>query len=330
MVVDAVSALRELDFEIVAGGNRGSWRVRGPEGIWFEVSPAPAVPHLDAHTVRSYTAHHGWSGGVLFVAESATEGIIERAESGELDILTTAPIRLIHSGITYSVHTAATTDHRSETPKRARPAWTRWALIRYLLLNDAPARQSSIADVLGVSQQAVSSALKMLGPFVDDAGDGVYAMDRQGLLRLWIDEYLGPGGQEFGWFSLDPIVQQVAQAREIFHFLDQTILVGGDVAADVIAPWKLPTTGRIYTDAPIDLSEGGFVPAPLDEATLIITVPRDPTILRLGSVRPSRSETGGLPVADPLIVMWDLLHSGSVDSGPAADKIAEVVVERQR
>ena len=159
------------------------------------------------------------------------------------------------------------------------------------------------------------------------AGRVECAQDARTIRR--IEEYLGPGGQEFGWFSLDPIVQQVAQAREIFHFLDQTILVGGDVAADVIAPWKLPTTGRIYTDAPIDLSEGGFVPAPLDEATLIINVPRDPTMLRLGSVRPSSSETGGLPVADPLIVMWDLLHSGSVDSGPAADKIAEVVVERQ-
>ncbi|WP_453983889.1 hypothetical protein [Brevibacterium casei] len=330
MTVDAVSALRELDFEISAGSNRGYWRVRDPEGTWFEVSPAPAVPHLNARTVRNYTAHHRLNGDVLFVAESATASIVERAESGELNVLTTAPIRLIHSGTTYSVLTADTTDHQSESPKRARPAWTRWAVIRYLLLNDTPARQSVIAGVLGASQQAVSNALKMLGPYVDDAGAGAYAIDRQGLLRLWAEEYVGPGGQEFGWFSLDSIVRQVAQATEVFDLLDQTYSVGGDVAADLIAPWKLPATGRIYTDEPVDLSEGGFVPAPLDEATLIINVPRDPTVLRMGSIREPGSEGGGMPLADPLVVMWDLLHSGSVDSGPAADKIAALVAGRGR
>lgn len=315
--------LGELELSVTDGSREGSWLLRATDGTRFEVSPARAVNRLDAGYVRNALARRR---GALLVGDSATPSIVSRADAGELDILTAHPIRLIHEGRTYTAGDQADPAPRPQPRHRGRPAWVRWALERYLLLAETPARQSDIAAPLHTSQQAVSSALRRLGDLVVDSGDGVIARDRRALLEHWIDDYPGPGGQEFGWYGLADAREQAVTSCTVTDSLDLQPLVGGDVAADIIAPWKLPTSARVYVREPVDLTGDGFAPAPLDEATLVTCVPRDPTLWQLTSI--GRAAGGGddLPLADPLIVLWDLLSSADIDSEPAAQKLADAIV----
>ena len=167
-------------------------------------------------------------------------------------------------------------------------------------------RQSVIASALGTSQQSVSNAAGHLAGLVTDCGEGLVATDRARLLEHWRNEYTGPGGQAFGWYSLDPVAEQVSKAVEVAKFLDISPLVSGDIAADRIAPWKLPVRGRVYVDGPVDLADEGLVPAPsrrprsspASRATPLFTGwsicdpgPRSRRICRL---RTRRSSTGTL------------------------------------
>lgn len=323
VVADIGMLLRELELSVTGGSREGSWLLRAADGTRFEVSPAPATDRLDAGYVRNALAHRN---GALLVGDSATPSTVARAEAGELDILTAHPIRLIHGGRTYTAGEPVVPGPRPRPRHQGRPAWVRWALERYLLLATTPARQSEIAASLQTSQQAVSSALRRLGDLVVDSGGGIVARDRRALLEHWIDDYPGPGGQEFGWYGLADAREQAVTSCAVAASLDLQPLVGGDVGADIIAPWKLPTSARVYVREPVDLAGDGFAPAPLEEATLVTCVPRDPTLWQLTSI--GRAAGGGddLPLADPLIVLCDLLSSPDIDSEPAAQKLVDAIV----
>lgn len=196
---------------------------------------------------------------------------------------------------------------------------------RYLLLADQPSRQQAIAQTIGTSQQSVSQAARHLGDLIADKGAGLTATDRADLLEHWLGVYTGPGGQEFGWYSLDPVNEQTAKAARVAEVLDVEPLVSGDVAADLLAPWKLPAQGRIYVRGPVDLSGDGFVAAPVRDATLITCIPHDPTIWRLTDLQRTTVNSGDLPLADPAIVYWDLTASSDIDSHEAAERIAALI-----
>src|SRR5690625_7721289 len=102
MSTDVGAILRELDFSIIQGSSSDAWLLRAPDGTSFEVSPAPSVSRLNAHTIRTLIAHHQGSGSPLLVGETATDGVLSRAEAGQVDILIAAPVRLIHAGIPYT------------------------------------------------------------------------------------------------------------------------------------------------------------------------------------------------------------------------------------
>ncbi|WP_157983775.1 hypothetical protein [Nesterenkonia muleiensis] len=323
--MDIVSLLRELNVSIAEGASATTWLLGAPDGSFFEVAPAQPEERLNAHAVRNLIAHHDAAPRALLVGRTATEGVVQRAKQGKIDILTAEPIRLIHAGVSYEAE-------ENLAPKRPdvrsrRPAWTRWAVERYLLLAAEPARQPVIAEMLGTSQQSVSNAARYLGDLVIDHGDGLVARDRSRLLNHWRDEYIGPGGQEFGWYSLDPIAEQVTNAVDVANFLDAQPLVSGDMAADRYAPWKLPTRGRIYVSIPIDLSDDGFVPAPINEATLTVCTPRDPSLWKLLDLFSAPEGTDNSTLADAMIVYWDLAHSPELDSDAAAEHLGTFIAK---
>lgn len=324
MLVDIVQLLRELDLAINEGRTSRSLLLRTSGGATLEVVPSTPVERLTAHSVRSHLTHHGLGSTALLVGQTATEGIVEQARAGRINILTEDPLLLVHGGITYTVDEIPP----PERPRRAsRPAWTRWAVERYLLLIDEPSRQPVIAEILGTSQQSVSNAALKLGPLVTDQGKGLIATDKRALLEHWLNDYTGPGGQEFGWYSLDTASEQTMKSVALANLLNVAPLISGDVAADHIAPWKLPSRGRVYVSGPIDLTGEGFVPAPVDEATLITCVPRDTTLWRLtanGTVTGAGSNHSVL--ADAAIVYWDVLAGGDPDSVEAADRLAEHII----
>lgn len=323
MAVDTATLLRELDLVITAGGCPGIWCLRSGDGLNFDVAPTPAVQRVEARHVRMALAH---GPRPLLVGESATPMTVERAEHGLIDLLTAHPLRLIQDGKVRAVGQPAAMDPSARRARRGRPAWITWALQRRLLLAEAPERQAAIAARLGTSQQAISRAAQMLAGFIQDDGAGLVARDRRKLLEHWMREYPGPGGQEFGWYSLAPPREQASAAVAVATARQMEPVVGGDVAADVLAPWKRPSRARLYLRGPVDLSDDGFVPAPLEEATLLTCVPQDPTLWRLVSDSTGPDTASGFPLADAPTVLWDLVHSDDLDGGAAAEKLTELLV----
>lgn len=323
MDVDVIKLLRELDIDIAEGTTGRSWLLRSPAGESFLVEPTRAMDRITSHVVRSNSSHRLSPVSPLFIGRTITPSMFEQAKAGHFDVLTEHPLQLILRGSVYAGEVP------TQSPARKRPsgraAWVRWAVGRCLLLSSEPLRQPAIADMLGTSQQSVSNAARQLGDLVEDIGNGLSAVNKGTLLGHWLGDYTGPGGLAFGWYSLDSIVEQTLKAAKVAELFDVSPLISGDVAADRLAPWKLPSRGRIYVNSPIDLGGDGFVPAPVDEATLITCVPRDPTLWRLTNTALSQ-DSGASALADAAIIYWDVLASGDIDSAEAAGHLKELII----
>ena len=323
MSVDVAELLRELDIVIAVGTTDRSWLLRSPAGESFLVEPTRAMDRITSHAVRNFSSHRRSSVSPLFVGRTITPRMLEQAMAGHIDVLTEHPLQLVLRGSVY------TGEVPIQPPERRRPsgraAWIRWAVGRCLILSPEPLRQPAIADMLDTSQQSVSNAARQLGDLVEDIGNGLSAVNKGTLLEHWLEDYTGPGGLKFGWYSLDPIVEQTLKAAKVADLFDVSPLISGDVAADRLAPWKLPSRGRIYVNSLIDLGGDGFVPAPVDEATLITCVPRDPTLWRLSNAARSQ-DSGAAALADAAILYWDVLASGDIDSAEAAGHLRELII----
>lgn len=331
MTVDAAALVRELGLRISEGSSEWSWLLRTPDGNFFEVEPITPVERLTAHRVRAVSAGRSMRPDrVLHVGKSATDGVVENAEAGKINVLTAEPVRLIYDGRSYVADPEPQSRSQLRPTRTGRPAWIRWALERYLLLTPEPSRQAVIADLLGTAQQSISRAAQQLDGLVIDEGAGLMAVNRAKLLEHWRSEYTGPGGQEFGWYSLDPVAEQVKRTIDLATLLEVKALVSGDIAADRLAPWKLPSRGRVYVTGPVDLGGDGFVAVPVEEASLITCVPRDPSLWQLAPTLEAAAGSNDHPIADAAIVYWDLLMSTDPDSGEAADQLAALLVGTSR
>lgn len=329
MLIDVVTLLRELDVRIDDGSAPGAWLLHPPDADQVQVELEPSVERINARTIRGKTFPRLRSmPRQIFVGRTITPSMLDHAKNGTFDVLTEEPLQLIINGTSYMQQEPESTGNSVE-PRR-RFAWVRWGTARFLALADEPARQRAIAETLGVSQQAVSKAVRQLGPLVTESDDGFIASDRAAVLDHWLSDYIGPGGQEFGWYSLSPIVEQTLKAADAADSAGVRPLISGDVAADRLAPWKLPSRGRIYVTRPIDLGRDGFVPSPVEEATLIICIPQDPTLFCLSHMSPGPG-TAHEPraLADAATVCWDVLHSGDIDADQALDHLKDFIVRRR-
>jgi hypothetical protein len=323
MTLDIVDLLRELGFSIDMGREQ-TWLLTAPDGHRYLRHVDAPSGRITAH-LHPVTAEEAGRSRRVMVGTSITEGMLDRARRGEFDVLTESPLQLTIDRRVYAADLPSSTPRsRSAAPhRRGRRPWTRWALMRCLILADHPLRQSDIAEVLGVSQQAISHTARQLPETVAVGGSGTEAIDSHLLLEQFITEYPGPGGHEFGWYSLDPPAAQLDQAADVAAHYGTSPLISGDIAADRIAPWRLPTSGRIYVSDPVDLAGDGFTPAPLTEATLVLCVPEDRTLWRTADEAGAAfEESPGGQLADPVIACWDLLRSSDVDSIAAAEKLA--------
>lgn len=319
MNLDVALALRDLDLEIVEGRTHATWRLHEP-GAEVELEPSPPVEHLDSRTVTRLTRGDRRK---LLVGRTASPKVVARALGGELDVLTLDPPRLIYQGRLHEPREAADTGGTARNAHR--PSWARWVVERYLILANDPTRQRAIADLAQVTQQSVSKTARHLGDLVTDTGSGLRAPNRRALLDHWSEEYSGPGGLFLGWYSLESARSQALAAVEAAQVVDARALVSGDIAADLIAPWKLPNRALVYLDRPIDLENDGLVPAPLSEATLTTCIPEDPTLWRLVSLAYDSEMSQILPLADPAMIYRDLRSSPDADSEEAATHLAAVL-----
>lgn len=311
----AVDMLRDLGISIV-GGEGSRWTLRFPDGQVISRSLTDPVPRLG---VREAGALLDRAGGPrpLAVADTSSPGLLRRAERGEIDLLLAEPLQIIVEGAVLRAPTAA----RPEVgrPSRRTRSWTRWAIQRLLVAADHALTQTEIAATLGTSQQNVSAQLRAVENVERVRSGGFRATSRAQLLQDWMSEYSGPGGVSFGWYSLDEVVPETLRAAEVAEDVGMRPLLSGDVAADEIAPWKLPGRGLLYVASPLDLEDDGFVPASVEEATLVTVVPRDPTLWAVAAWSQGHEPR----LADPAIVYRDLLMDDAPDSPEAAAAFLE-------
>ncbi|PPF47176.1 hypothetical protein C5B85_02580 [Pseudoclavibacter sp. AY1F1] len=192
-------------------------------------------------------------------------------------------------------------------PKRGPRPYARYAVSRALLSGASKTDQNHLAELAGVTQGSVSTALRA----TDASAAPAERFDM--LLRT----YPGPGGQTFYWWSDRPIREQADVLRS------HGTLTSGDFAADVLAPWRLSERAVSYARAPIDLSRDGFVLATESDYTAMVIVPQDPTLW-------ATAEAWGEPdIADPLITAFDVQRTATTGDGDeAVEKLRELVVRR--
>lgn len=134
---------------------------------------------------------------------------------------------------------------------------------------------------------------------------GEWRVDRAGLLDAFIESYRGPGGRTVHAYSLDEprdIAELVARS------VDAPVVISGDVGADLIAPWRRPTTAVIYSHTTWKDKQGLVMASAPEDANVLLCSPTDQSIFATADRRHKRFH-----VADPLQVMWDLQRLGGSD-----------------
>ncbi|WBB47445.1 helix-turn-helix domain-containing protein [Verrucosispora sp. WMMA2044] len=284
-------------------------------------SPTPLTPR---DITMSIDRH---AGPCLIIVPSATVAVREAIDAagwswlidGEQQV--TGVLRLDGERVALRPPTEAV----KRSAKRGRVPWGTFTLVRRLIQRPY-ATQQELAVLVGVSQPRISQALAALTDkdLVRRTPSGWVVRDLDEAIRWWLSTYPGPGGISTYWYNLAPVVEQ---ARAIVEMAAQTdaagVVVSGDVAADIIAPWRAPTRAIIYARDGVNLADAGFVPAGGEEATLELTVPSDP-----GLCPPSGQAAPGLPLADPLQILWDVRRSPGPDNEEAAQRVWNTLRQR--
>ncbi|AOD24927.1 hypothetical protein IM25_23975 (plasmid) [Rhodococcus sp. p52] len=309
--------MRRADVRLVAGSLH-EWDLALPDGrelaTRVRVQRRPPTPQALAGMLADSSS----SRRLLVGVRRATAHLRARAATGEIDLIAVDENLLVLGGTRYLVAGADATPTAPVRKVRGRKPWVRWAVERLLLLSGTAYTQQRLADVLGVSQQAVSLALKQIR-HVRRIDDGWIADPYQGLLEDYLADYPGPGGAHTYWYGLDPVIEQALTAARTCLDTGTDVLISGDAAADAYAPWRLPARAAIYVPEFVDFTPAGFSPSTEDEHTLVVRVPADPTIWRTAAV------AGHSPLADPLITVHDVLRSTGADKDEAAAKLLDVV-----
>lgn len=262
----------------------------------------------------------------LVVAPSATDAALTAAADAGWSVIaldaaaSSGPRGLIRlPGRDVVIGRAAAGPH-----SRGRPGpqpWRTYALVRRMF-TVGPFTQVELARAAGVTQPLVSQTLTRLRTqglverVTTSSGPRWRVVDRRALVNWWLNTYPGPGGITTYWFGL---AAPVEQARTAIDQLQATgpVAVSGDVAADLIAPWRRPLRAVVYAaagdgHAPLDLSLAGLTPSGADEATLELIVPGDRSVFA-NPVLPEPQ----LPLADGLQVAWDLRRAAGTDADQA-------------
>ncbi len=131
------------------------------------------------------------------------------------------------------------------------------AVVRHLYATTNPALQVYLAAAAGVSQPAVSQYLSSLRENGDVTfEDPGWMANRTQLPASYWHSYASRFASESHWYRIGAVTVQVDDLVE----RQPELIVSGDVAADAVAPWKVPAVAIVYgsvEDSAMD--ELGFV-----------------------------------------------------------------------
>jgi hypothetical protein len=190
--------------------------------------------------------------------------------------------------------------------------------VRYLYAVRGPVTQVDLAAVAGVSQPAVSQYMASLRANGDVSfADPGWLADRARLPHSYWEEYASRFLEQSCWYRIDAPTVQVADL--VGGVPD--LIVSGDVAADAVAPWKVPAVAIVYGDVPDStLDELGFVHAdtPSTATVLVRSVPDS----RFAS---EAVRHRSMLIAPQLHLVADMIGLGGDDRREAAERFERLV-----
>jgi hypothetical protein len=188
-------------------------------------------------------------------------------------------------------------------------------------------RQVQLASMTGLTQPRVSQILATLSDagLVTRTSGGWEVIDWDQALQAWLASYPGPGGVTTYWTGLDDIWSSATTALTA---LPHDAVVSGDVAADLLAPWRQPQTATVYARAMDSLVRTGLVQVPsAADGAVAICVPEDITVWPSEPLaREFRDQA--ISLADPIQVLSDLVRAQDDDSEQAAAHLARWIKAR--
>lgn len=276
------------------------------------------VPRLArTHDIKTAPEHHA-----LLVAPSITNEALRRARAAGWSVVTDDGAGWLRLGErTLRLHG----EHPAQPPKRpsGRPARSVFSVVRALFALVDEARQQEIAEFAHVSQAAVSKTLNRLAErqLVARGQHGWQVTDRAGTISWWLAHYRGPGGIETHWFGTDPINEQAYGAYRALDDEQANPIVSGDVAADLVAPWRAPQRATLYAQRGIDFSAVGLTPSDASVSTLTFILPDDPGVWPMSKapVLVEMRGHGDVARANAFQVLYDLSRSPGADAGEALE-----------
>jgi hypothetical protein len=267
----------------------------------------------------------------LLVADSASAAAAAVVDDAGHSLVTADGRILLHLG-TETLRAEAPTSVRAARSPGPKP-WGRLHVVRRLLEARRPLTQTEIGRLSGLSQERVSRVLdplRQLG-MVTRTRAGETVPNREALLDWWLAAYPRDAALAAHYYADDSLPDQLHRAATAHR--GRRVAVSGDLAADAVAPWRVPRRVLLYSAEPADLSMAGFVTSGAKEATLTVVTSPDPGVFM--PTRPSRPpqrqdeaehELGGWDVhrggivelADPLQVLLDVADGDGPDAGEAA------------
>ena len=281
----------------------------------FFVLTVPRVART--HDIKPAPERHA-----LLVAPSITSEALDRAWAAGWSVVTddgTGRLRLTQR--TLRLDSAAST--QAPRRPRGRPGRSVFSVVRALFALEDGARQHEIAEFAHIGQAAVSKALNRLADrdLVARGEHGWEVTDRAGAVSWWLGRYPGPGGIETHWFGVDPINEQAYRAYVALGREQANPVVSGDIAADLVAPWRTPRRAALYAQGGADFSAIGLTPSDASVSTLTLVLAEDPGVWPI-SKTPVLIEMrghGDVARANAFQVLYDLSRSPGPDAGEALE-----------
>lgn len=227
-----------------------------------------------------------------------------------------------------SFRLARRTDARPERPKRHRALLPQGAgalaIIRFLIMRggESPFGPSELANFASVTQPRASQVLARLhdSDLLLRTPENPHTPDREALLDALLNEYRGPGGSEFLFYSLDPphhVAKRFVQARG-----EPAVAMSADVGPDLVAAWRAPTHLVVYAKHHINTTLLGLTPAhSRADANVILRVPDDTSVFSDRHQITAQLDSLEMRLADPTQMMWDLHDLGGDDRIEAASEL---------
>ena len=210
-------------------------------------------------------------------------------------------------------------------PRRSLPTGSgSWSIIRLLISDGKVENGTELAERAGVSQPRVSQVLSALSAagLVERHGRSAWIADRPALLDSLLSDYGETRGYTIWFYSLDPPQKTCERIVAAGQSLQADTVISGDVAADRLVPWRVPTHTTVYTDdhrlaVHLELTSAQG----LEDANVELIVPEDASVLRV-------RQDGDATLAHPTQVILDLQRLGGTDRHEAAERIREWLLAR--